>query len=97
MAAMGLCHAGTMRNEAELSLSSPLPASPGHTEVALLPPRTRTGRWGLSKADSDTVLMGCRTAPHAQDVPLWHVHYFELRAMKTLWAHKKLFPLPGRI
>lgn len=30
--------------------------------------------------------------PHSE--PLWHVNYFELKAIKTLQAHKKLLPLP---
>ena len=29
----------------------------------------------------------------AQNVPLWHVNYFELKVIKTLQAHEKLLPL----
>ena len=28
-----------------------------------------------------------------QDVPLWHVNYFELMATETLQAHEKILPL----
>ena len=30
-----------------------------------------------------------------QDVSLWHADYFELKALKTSQAHKKLLPLAG--
>ena len=29
-----------------------------------------------------------------QDVPLWHVNYFELKAIEILSAREKLLPLP---
>ena len=30
----------------------------------------------------------------SQDMPLWHVDYFEPKAMETLQAQEKLLPLP---
>lgn len=32
-----------------------------------------------------------------QDVPLWHVDNFELKAVETLQAHMKLLPFSQRI
>ena len=30
----------------------------------------------------------------SQDIPLWHVDYFELNAIKSLQAQEKLLPFP---
>lgn len=47
----------------------------------------------LTSQTSTLILQGFR-ANLPQNVPLWHVHYFELKAIKTQQTQEKLSPLP---
>lgn len=47
----------------------------------------------LNRFGSGIGVEGIQNRP-PQDVPIWHVNCFELKVVKTLWAHEKLVLLP---